>query len=174
MDLESAQLILNTINSTGNTDRTSFTWNNINLRNALGDMYEKYDLFTLYLNVIASDTVTTGYNLTDGDRQGLVRVSGLPFLNITYNSNKMSSVIIGNYVYPVSNISQKVFGENSYATFGKNQELLNINIDMLRISDLTLCKPAASRTFPELVFWFSIVGIQKDKGNLNGTRIEIN
>lgn len=173
MEIESAQLILNTNNAITNADITSFTWSNINLRNALGDMYGKYDLFNLNLNSIAHDNIATGFSLTDSDRQALIRVSGLPFLNVTYNSTKQSSVIIGNYTYPTSGLFQRDYPNISYATFGKNQELCNITIDMVKIADLSLCKPASTRTFPELVFWFSITGIEKDKGNLNGTRIEL-
>lgn len=173
MQFETAQIILNTNDSIYNTNITSFTWNNLNLRNALGTMYDKYDLFNLILNVVVNDVAITGYNLGDTDRLALLRVSGLPFKNITYDNTKQSSVIIGNYTYPVSGLYQQDYANISYATFDKNQELCNITIDMLRISDLKLCNPTATKVFPHLVFWFSVVGIEKDKGNLNGTRIEI-
>ena len=45
-----ASLVLSTTTSSNNTSRTSFTWNNIDLRMLLGDMYDKYDRFNLCLN----------------------------------------------------------------------------------------------------------------------------
>jgi hypothetical protein len=173
MEFQTAQICLNTNNSTGNADRTSFTWNNINLRNALGEMYDKYDLYNLVLDVIINDNALTGYNATESDKQALIRISGLPFKNFTYNTNLQSSgVILGNYTYPNSGLSNRYYTNDSYVTFGKNQDICSITVDMLRISDLTLCKPASTRTFPELVLWFSVYGINKDKGNLNGSRID--
>ena len=173
MDFETAQICLNTNNAIGNTDRTSFTWNNINLRNAFGDMYDKYDLYNLNLTVVVNDNCTTGYNASDSDRQALIRVSGLPFKNFTYNTNLQSSgVILGIYLYPGSGLSQRYYTRNSFTTFSKNQDICSITIDMLRISDLALCKPTSTKAFPEMVFWFSISGIDKDKGNLNGSRID--
>ena len=173
MEFETAQLCLNTRDSIGNADRTSFTWNNINLRNALGDMYDKYDLYNLVLNVIINDNVAISYNFSEADKQALIRISGLPFRNCTYNNNlKTSGVIIGNYQYPVSALSSRYYNDNSYITFAKNQDICNITIDMLRMSDLTLVRTQSTRTFPELVIWFSIYGINKDKGNLNGSRAD--
>lgn len=173
MNVETAQLCLNTNNSIGNTDRTSFTWNNINLRNALGEMYDKYDLYNLILNVVVNDYCALSYNTSDSDRQALIRLSGLPFKNFTYNSNLQSSgVILGNYTYPSSGLSTRYYTGDTYTTFGKNQDICSLTIDMLRVSDLIRCTPAPTKTFPELVFWFSIYGIDKDKGNLNGSRID--
>ena len=174
MDFETAQICLNSNNAIENTDRTSFTWNNINLRNALGEMYDKYDLYNLILNVVVNDNCAVGYNASDSDRQALIRLSGLPFKNFTYNTKLQSSgVILGNYTYPTSGLSQRYYTSDSFTTFSKNQDICSITIDMLRISDLTLCKPTNTNAFPEMVFWFSIYGIDKDKGNLNGSRIEV-
>ena len=173
MEVETAQLCLNTRDSIGNADRTSFTWNNINLRNALGDMYDKYDLYNLVLNVIINDNVAISYNFSEADKQALIRISGLPFRNCTYNNNKQSSgVIIGNYQFPASGPTNRYYNDNSYVTFAKNQDICNFTVDFLRASDLTLSKAQSGRTYPELVIWFSIYGINKDKGNLNGTRAD--
>ena len=79
-----ASLVLSTTTSSNNTSRTSFTWNNINLRMLLGDMYDKYDRFNLCLNTISSG-LSDAYFGTQADAQVLVRVSGLPWVNNSYN-----------------------------------------------------------------------------------------
>ena len=39
---------------TADTNGTTLTWNNINLRVLLGDLYDKFDRFNLNLNTIAT------------------------------------------------------------------------------------------------------------------------
>ena len=57
------------------------------------------------------------------------------------------------------------------ATFGKNQELCNITIDYLKLNDLTTPAVSNGNTFPHVTFIFDLFGIDKEKGNDNGPRI---
>ena len=103
MEQETACLILNTFDITTNitaatfynltvnnqygtitNNRCNLTWKNINMRQVLGVMYDKYETFNLYLYQIAqagamSATPTTAiYQLVD------VKLKGLQFLNNGY------------------------------------------------------------------------------------------
>ena len=84
-NLQNASLVLSTNNGTSNASRTSTTWTNINLRSLLGDMYDKYDMFNLCLNTVATGTSANNFYATSSDMQVMIRVSGLPFINNTYN-----------------------------------------------------------------------------------------
>jgi hypothetical protein len=82
---------------TSNSINTIFTWNNINLRSLLGDMFDKYDRFLLLLQNIsnASPSATPGDAVDD--RAILMNMSGLSFINSnyvqTFQSNTGSVII---------------------------------------------------------------------------------
>jgi hypothetical protein len=58
---------------------------------------------------------------------------------------------------------------SNVATFGKSQELCNITISYSKVIDGS--SPSTISAFPEPVFIFDIIGIDKQVGNQNGTRI---
>ena len=154
-DIINASLVLKTTDCTSNSDYivpglasvrgncvtnaklSSITWNNINLRTLLGKMYDDYDLFNLCLNTISTsqanniDTNADSKNVT-------VRISGLPFVNQTYNcKNGFNSALttIGTFNFVSSGATTQYYYSNNIATFGKNQEICNITIEYARISD---------------------------------------
>ena len=67
---------------TSNGKLSSITWNNINLRTLLGDMYDKYNTFNLCLNTISTSQANTIDPSPDSKNVNL-RLSGLPFINQT-------------------------------------------------------------------------------------------
>ena len=82
--LKTSDLVFDQTNSVGsaNATGTKCTWNNINLRVLLGNLYSKYDRFNLCLN-----TFTTGPLVgvvPDADTGTYITLSGLPFVNNTY------------------------------------------------------------------------------------------
>jgi hypothetical protein len=81
--LKTSDLTFNQSNSVGtaNATGTQCTWNNINLRVLLGNLYDKYSRFNLCLN-----TFTTGPcgTLADAETGTYLTLSGLPFVNNTY------------------------------------------------------------------------------------------
>ena len=111
MSVESSSLVLKTSDLTlGSTTQigtaddfgTHYTWNNINLRVLLGDMYYKYDRFKLNLNTIATGAPYTNWDLSSvDDRCVYISITGLPWVNNTYiqktNSNTTSTIIASCY-----------------------------------------------------------------------------
>ena len=107
--LKTSDLTYNTSNSIGtaNATGTKCTWNNINLRVLLGNLYDTYDRFNLTLN-----TFTTGpLNgvIPDADTGTYITLSGLPIVNNTYavRTNSISNeAFIGSVSWkPQSTIS---------------------------------------------------------------------
>ncbi len=176
-NLQNASLVLSTNNGTfNNAARTSTTWYNINLRTLLGDMYDKYDLFNLCLNTIATGVPPSAFNTAAQDLQTLIRINGLPFINNTYNINgtnnaNTNNCIIGTFTFASTSYATANFNLN-IATFGKNQDICNITIDYLRVNDLAPPSVVgANPYFPQTTFIFDIYGIDKEKNNLNATRM---
>ena len=163
--LKSSDLTLNSSTATGTADQygTTYTWNNINLRVVLGDMYDQYDRFNLNLNTIATDTVGS-IGTSSSDRCTYVTIAGLPWTNNTYNqktnSNTNSTVIASFNWNTQSQTTQYYYGNNT-ATFGKNQDVCNLTISFLKIADNS--KPSTAAAFPNIIFIFDIEGVEKYK-----------
>ena len=163
-----ASLVLNSSYLIRNVDtnfrRTLLTWNNINLRNLLGDMYEQFDYFNISLKSIT--TVSTENISGVRDTFALhVRMSGLPWVNNSYNVKSGSNnqyCVIGTFRL-ASFFEINFLYENNLFTFGKNSETCNITIDFLKISDGDIPNIFSSPTVPfsNFIFMFDIVGIPK-------------
>ena len=80
-------------------NRCTLTWKNINMRLVLGEMYDKYETFNLYLYQISQSAngtpASAQYLLVD------VNITGLPFINNAYNvfsRNNTSIAYLTSYV----------------------------------------------------------------------------
>ena len=184
---ESASLVLRvgdlpngSSNNVGTCDafHTNMTWNNINLRTLLGDMYDKYDMFALVPVVFASSHANNTFGSTNDDRITQVFISGLPFTNNVYStfSKTNTNVAFCNNMTFVRQASVVVNG-GPVLTFTKNQELVNINIFYQRVSPVGTTTNYTISTnnhvYPNVVFIFKIYGIPKTDRveDLNSSRM---
>ena len=176
---EKATLVLNSVNASSiNSMRSSITWNNINLRNLLGDMYDKYDRFNLSLNCISTAYTAFALSATNNS-QVLIRLTGLPWVNCNYNitSNAINVNniynIIGTFKFSSSTPQEPLtqYFYESIATFSKNSDIISITIDYLRLVDLLT--PDTTNTYPQMTFIFDIYGIDDYKTNDVSRRIKI-
>ena len=157
---------------TADTNGTTLTWNNINLRVLLGDIYDQYDRFNLNLNTIATNaagSIGTGAD----DRACYVTIAGLPWVNNTYsqktNSNTPATVIASCVFTSGGQTTQYYYGNNT-TTFIKNQDICNITITILKILDDA--KPSTANPFPKMIFIFDIEGVEAYKvKNITDARI---
>lgn len=168
--LKTHQLPLNSSNHIGSTDeyRRCMTWNNINFRLLLGDMYDKYDNFNLQLVNIASDDnrtyangqFTSASGVDRSDQIVTIYLSGMNLLNNTYDSETNhigTKAVLTTYEF-YDLFSSEI--TNSVLTFTKGNDACNITIEYKDIiSDTT---PATSIPYPQMVFIFNIYGIPKD------------
>jgi hypothetical protein len=150
----------------------SCTWNNINIRTLLGPMYDKYDTFVLSLESIMQSESTEDVGATFDDEMVLVQMSGLPFLNATFNITtgiNNSSTILVPFRIPSEATNFSTF-DNVFRIFGKSADLINITIGFIRYNFNTV-STSILNPYPNMTYIFNIKGITKEKGNLNNTRM---
>ena len=143
---------------TGNTTLSSFTWTNINLRTLLGDMFDKYDRFLLLLQNI-SQSLAAAISSGD-DRCILINMSGLSFVNSTYNQKLQSNsgaLIVCPYIFVSSNVQCQIYNNFAVSTFIKQNDIVNISVNYTRIKD----DVAPTTTCPHMTFIFNIVGLEE-------------
>ena len=165
--LKTSDLTVNSTNTKGQCDqyRQHFTWFNINLRVLLGDLYYQYQYFNILLNSISTSAASaSGTQGVAEDKIVYVKMSGLPFINQTYNQptgNNVTSAILGVYQIPLTAVSstQQYNNVSNVATFSKDQDRCNINISLLRLLDDT--KPSITINNPQFTFIFTIIGIDQ-------------
>ena len=160
--LKTGDLTPNQNNQFGFTDsfRTTSTWNNVNLRTILGDMYDQYDYFNISLNSIATGLAPA----ISTDRNNLalyIRMSGLAWSNCSYNVKTGSNsqyAIIAPFTFIASNTNFTLYS-NNILTFGKNSDITSITIDFMRIVDDI--SPIPTTAYPSHMYLFDIVGVPK-------------
>ena len=133
-------------------NRTGYTWNNVNMKNLLGDWYNKYDKFNICLV-----SVTQSYQSTQPIgvcNVVAVKMSGLQWLS-SYDQatgNDTGSVLIG-----VRNFNQNDdFSSANFITFRKGQQITNITINLDCLQNDNTLVPNVQSTFGHMIFLFTI------------------
>ena len=146
--------------------RQNFTWFNLNLRTLLGDQYEQYDYFNISLVSMSSSAASATNQGNVDDKTVYVKLSGLPFINQTYDQkrgNNGSTANLTIFQIPTTAIPSTEQYNNStinVLTFNKNQEQCNLNISLFRILDDT--RPTSlTIANPQFTFIFVITGVDK-------------
>ena len=200
MESETACLILNTFDISSSITATDFfnktvdnqfgtiannrmtlTWKNVNMRQVLGVLYDKYETFNMYLYQVSqgvgfASAPTTGIGaLVD------IRIKGLQFLNNGYNAvsrNNTNTAFLTSYVL---NVTSSTTGTGTVTpmfnptiiTFGKSADCVDINIDMKSTQNQTYPTLVSNTSFGTFVFMFKFYGIPTRPQNLitNGSRM---
>ena len=124
-----ASLVLNNVYGfSNNANKTSTTWNNINLRTLLGDMYDKYDTFNICLDTVTSASSLHYIYATPNDTQVNLRLSGLPLINNTYNIGSVNNgntnlCTIGSFTFGLNTVSPLI---RFTASIGSNSSTLTM------------------------------------------------
>jgi len=202
MESETACLILNTFDINSSTtaldyygniidnqygtisnNRCTLTWKNINMRQVLGVMYDKYETFNMYLYQVNQ---SQGFALaaTCAANQQLVdiRIKGLQFLNNGYNAisrNNTNTAYLTSYILNPLKSDAASLGtvtpmfNPTIITFGKSADSIDITIDMKRTHDQLYPTVANSTSFGTFVFMFKFYGIPSKDLNIitNGSRM---
>jgi hypothetical protein len=150
-------------------NRTSITWNNINLKNLLGEMYDRYERFNISLNFISgSRTGSANETVADG-RMFYVRMRGLNFTS-SYDQktgNNDNSAVFATLSLPLSAFTPWNFSTLTpiYFTFRK-QETTNINIDLVWLFSDGYYTPASNNAMiGHFIIGFNIIGCDDYKNN---------
>jgi hypothetical protein len=174
--LRSCDIPQNGSNQYGSSDQYSLTqtWNNINLRTLLGDMYDKYDLFNICLNTVTTASALAATGASNDDRNVIIKLSGLPFVNQTYsvkNGCNTSVCPLSSFLFISSATATQFFYSNNCYTFGKSQQSCNLTIQYGRVKDDAL--PTTGTVYPNVVFIFDIIGVPKDNLTNSSTQKSI-
>ena len=179
MNIQSAQFHLNTtdilnsvtvgdypvINQYGNvnTIKTDFTWNNIDFKTILGDMYDKFDKFNIKFCSFQY-TQQAIFGLSLNDRCLSINMYGLPFSNCTYDTKLNSNVSYfnsGSVILNQNVAGQTNFIDNNMCTIYSPRSPCNIRINLTLLDNSTPATGAGT-IYPHLSFYFRIYGIEKD------------
>jgi hypothetical protein len=166
--MENTTLVLKTADSSSSSLNSVNTWNNINLRNLMGNMYDKYEKFNLCLVNISTGASNPTLGTSTDDLNVSVNISGLPFINQTYNTstgNNTNTATITTFQFQRNNCINQYFYGSNFLTFGKAQDLCNITISFSKVSNY-LVGLSTSVSYPNVSYIFSIVGIPNDDDKL--------
>ena len=161
--------VTNNIGSVGK-NRTSLTWNNVNLRMLLGEMYDRYDKFNISLNFVAGTKMGTA-NETNFDTRLLnVRLRGLNFTS-SYNQptgNNNNSIILTSMQLPTTPLPwANNYITQQYFTFQK-QESATITIDLISVvTDANSIPTTDTTMIGHTIYGFNIYGCEEYKNTKN-------
>jgi hypothetical protein len=201
MEQEIATLILNTFDINSSTDSTDYynqtvdnqfgtitnnrcnlTWKNVNLRNLLGTIYDRYETFNLYLYQVSQ---SGGFGLAPSSNPHLlvdIRLGGLPWLNNSYNNFTrtntdtvfLTSYLLNNGASGALGIVTPMFNPTIF-TFSKSSDNVNITIDMRSTNTKNYPTMVLNQAFGTFNFMFKIKGIpSKPNSYINASRMNIN
>jgi hypothetical protein len=138
------------------------TWNAINFKNLLGEMYNNYDMFNLQMISTGNALPPAGWGVTANDRLLKVSMSGLDWVYNNYDTstgNMTNACIVGNQNFAnVANSSPGAYVSSQSSIFRKC-----ITAD-ITISVQTVLggvpNMAAGTIFPRLSFGFCISPVE--------------
>ena len=147
----------NTIGSI-NQYRTSITWNAINIKNLLGDLYDKYDMFTIQLELNGQCVNTTNFGTTVDDRLVRIQLSGLDWVYSNYDTIKggmTTSAVCNNNIYLIDGTAST--GNQNYWSYNIFRKCItaDLTIDLLTVLG-TLPDNPVNTIFPQMRFDFVI------------------
>jgi len=143
----------------------SFTWKNVNLREILRGLYDKYDKFNISLVSVmtgVAGSVNTGFN----ERMLLVKLSGLSFIN-TYDQSvrqNTGEATVGVLPFSYGSFSYSfIQNENkSYHCFTKSTDYVDLKIDLKCAYNDLYPNYNQNQILGNLTFYFDIYGVDGD------------
>ena len=166
-------------------NRTNLTWNNVKLRQMMGDpFFDKFDKFQIRLNSVYIGQTTQSF--AGGQTANLVRarsqdiyMSGLPFEPSPFNQGSASksgtNVQIGTVIFPILGTSAGIgvgavtnfaYGQTPSFTFSKTSDSTTINVLLLlNNTGGAYIPPLDTNSYGHLEFNFEIHGLSKKETN---------
>jgi hypothetical protein len=162
MNLENAQLVLrsNSIVGTDNIRNYLVTWRSVNLRQVLGNMYDKYKLFKICLTSFGNvNTALTGS--INSDRILQIVMSGLHFRKCGYNSGSFNptSVNVGNCSVVANNFTTINYTGEIGQLFTVDQNMvIDITIELKRLNETAITNTV---DYMNCIYCFTIYGVSE-------------
>ena len=154
LNYKTATLVLKTSDGISNASKTSTLWQNIDMTEVLGEMYQQYKYFNIVLqNVLQS----SGANINAGnDLMPLIYLSGLNFRNQNYQSltNTIAyPAYMGSFVTQTTTVNTVYPLQNSPIATFSTLDIVNLTLSFTTISG------APTSTYPNYIFIFQIFGV---------------
>lgn len=164
-------------------NRTTMTWNNVNLRQMMGDaFYNKFNKFHIRLNTFyqgqTPQSFVSNNNPSQNARSVDIYMSGLAFDPAPYNQGSSTKsagrVQIGSSILPqlgttiglgVGAVTNYAYGQSPSFTFSKIADSPTITIQIVMANSQVAYVPpiAAERSYGHTEFNFEIHGIPNDE-----------
>jgi hypothetical protein len=161
MDLQSVKFNLMAASLTGNSYgiknnlRQSYLYYNLNLKNMLGVLYDKYDYF--YLNLIGISTYLNGAGFVTGDDAFInINVSGFDFYNYSNFTSNVNSVIMGQFNFDINNNVIKLFDSTNSIIIKKSPENFTLNIYYTKVIDNLI----STNSYTNANFFFELTPVK--------------
>ncbi len=157
-ELESSHFYLSTTMATTNTNNMGgyLVFNNFNMREILGDLYDKYDKFKLVLNAVSNSNTNTTMNY---ERHIAIQMSGLSWVNcLDYSSNDSTTATLGILSIGVNSLSNNQMSSNWGCVFNKpsnNNVSLTISLYGMFYNEVRL-----NNDYGNTTFYFNIYGVK--------------
>jgi hypothetical protein len=124
-------------------------------------MWDKYDLFNLYLVEVCTSKCDT---FTDPDDLAVkIMIAGLPFVNTGYDvatSHLTSKTLLTTIKFISDDCLHKQYNGINKLTFSKNQEQCTIEMNYIKIKNDT---EVDFEDYAEVTFIFCIEGVHLDR-----------
>lgn len=144
-----------------NQYRTSITWNAVNIKNILGNLYDKYELFNLEVKYISNPIPTTLFGVTDNDRCVLFKMAGLDWVFNTYDTasgNTTSQAIISSQRFSNQNNTLNFIGTRKITSTFRKSITANITINLYNVFGVPP-NMNVNTIWPQLIFAFNITPV---------------
>ena len=156
MNLESATLVLRTINASTNSGgfNNDMTWDAIDIKGLLGSLWLKYNRFKLILTGHGS-APQSGMISSNGNVA--IYLEGLNWVNSSYDTSVSANrtrALVGTSTYDTSGRATNYVSESGFV-FDTTQTTANLRITLARVLD-DVVQPTQ---YSAAVFIFSIYGV---------------
>lgn len=126
-----------------NSTRTSTTWNAVNFKNILGNLYDEYEMFNIEFIGLSIGTYSGAFGTTDNDRNVIVYMSGL---NWNYNNYDTASISTTNEAI----IGSHKFGTQNAAVSFSNIRRMISTFRKTQTADITITLKTVEGTLPNV------------------------
>lgn len=142
--------------------RLAYTWYSLDMKEILGDLYDKFDYFSLRLACVQADTGVGAYGTTANDRLINFHTSGPQWINSTYNVfNKRSraEAVIGTMTLPGTGVVSTTFLNDNFTITFQKAPTMDFTINLNTINNATPATNTATTLYPMMNYYFQIIPV---------------
>jgi len=142
--------------------RLSYTWYSLDMREILGDLYDKFDYFSLRLACVQADLGIGAYGTTANDRLINFHTSGPQWINATYNvfnKRNRAEAVIGALTLPGTGAVSTTYLNDNFTTTFQKSDTMDFTISLNTLNNQTPATNTATTLYPLMNFYFQIIPV---------------